>query len=189
MHTANDVLGIDEAKCLRLALRVETDAWKTAYGPARLDIFIACEPSYPEKIDAFGCWVLSFRANISDIDVKYADDSGIPVGVRVLNVLSVLVREDHHISVHAWVERVLCPPEVTCSIVDVQDFVAIGAILDEAERIALTWSKFFVLIAKQLTQYVVFQLREEALQQCVILSTCRQYTITHLQCHVFFVVQ
>ena len=90
MHTANNILGIDEAKCLGLALRVETDAWKTAYGPARLDIFIACEPSYPEKIDVFGCWVLSFWANISDIDVKYANDSGIPVGVRVLNVLSVL---------------------------------------------------------------------------------------------------
>ena len=188
MHTANNILGIDEAKCLRLALRVETNAWKTAYGPARLDIFIACEPSYPEKIDVFGCWVLSFRANISDINVKYTDDSGIPVGVRVLNVLSVLVREDHHISMHAWVERVLCPLEVICSIVDAQDFVAIDAILDEAERIALTWSKLFVLIAKQLTQYVVFQLWEEALQQCVILSTCRQYTITHLQCHVFFAV-
>ena len=67
--------------------------------------------------------------------------------------------------------------------------MAIDAILDEAERIALTWSKFFVLIAKQPTQYMVFQLREEALQQCVTLSTCRQYTITHLQCRVFFVVR
>ena len=118
MHTANDVLGIDEAKCLRLTLRVETDARKTAHGPARLDISIACEPSHPEKINVFGCWILSFRANISNINVKYADDSGIPVGVRVLNVLGVLMREDHHIRMHAWVERVLCPPEVICSIVD-----------------------------------------------------------------------
>ena len=100
MHTVNNILRIDEAKCLGLTLRVETNAWKMAYSPARLDIFIACEPLYPEKIDAFGCWVLSCWANISDIDVKYTDDSGIPVGVRVLNVLSVLVREDHHISVH-----------------------------------------------------------------------------------------
>ena len=116
LHATNDFLGIDEAKCFRLILRVETNAGKATHGPARLDISIACKPSHPEKIDAFGCWILlPFQVDISNIDVKYADDSGVPIGLRVL---SVLMREDHHICVHAWVERALCPPEVMGGIVD-----------------------------------------------------------------------
>ena len=48
--------------------------------------------------------------------MKYADDLGVPIELRVL---SVLVREDHHICMHAWVERALCPPpEVMGGIVD-----------------------------------------------------------------------
>ena len=115
MHATNDVLGIEEPERLRLALRVEADAGQTAHSPAGHDISIAREPLHPEKVNAFGCWIFPFRANIPGVDVKYADDLGIPVGVGVLNIL---VREDHHICVHAWVERILGPPEVVCSIVD-----------------------------------------------------------------------
>ena len=80
MHPANNILGIDEAEHFRLTLRVETDAREATHSPAGLDISIAHEPSYPEKGDASKCWILPFRPNIPDIDVKDADDAGVPVG-------------------------------------------------------------------------------------------------------------
>ena len=115
MHPANDTFRVDEAECFRLALRVETNTGQTAHSPAGLDISIVCEPSHPEKVDASGCWILPFQANIPDIHVKHADNLSVPVGVGILDVL---MREDHHIRMHPWVERVLRLPKVVCSIVD-----------------------------------------------------------------------
>lgn len=70
MLPANNILGIDETERFRLTLRVETDAREATAG---LDGSIAHEPSYSEKVDASKCWILPFRPNILDIDVKDAD--------------------------------------------------------------------------------------------------------------------
>lgn len=57
-----------------------------------------------------------------------------------------------------WVDGILCPPKVVCSIVDTQDLVSVNAIVDEGQPIALCLRELFVMIAKQTPEYVVLQL-------------------------------
>ena len=86
MHATNDLLGFNESKSLRFVMRIKTDTGQTAYSPACLQVPITCEPSHPQEINMFGHWSPHFRANIPDINMKYSDDSRVPVGVGVLDV-------------------------------------------------------------------------------------------------------
>ena len=86
MHAMNDLLGFDESKSLRFIMRIKTNTGQTAYSPACLQVPIMCEPSHPQEIDMFGHWSLHFWVNIPDINMKYSDDSHVPVGVGDLDV-------------------------------------------------------------------------------------------------------
>ena len=86
MCRANNLLWVNESECLRLALRIETDAGQATHSPAGLDISIAREPSHPEKIDPSGRVIAEFRATVLDIRVKYTNDLCVPVRVGVLDI-------------------------------------------------------------------------------------------------------
>ena len=60
----------------------------------------SCPASFSRILNQ-GSSILPFQPDMLNIDVKYTNDSGVPIEVRVLNVL---VREDHHIRVHVWAE-------------------------------------------------------------------------------------
>lgn len=70
--------------------------------------------------------------------MKYADDLSIPIWMFVvLTVIVILMRQEHDEGVSTWVDRVLCAPNVICSIVHVQDLVEMYAIAFKAQHVML----------------------------------------------------
>ena len=104
VHSSNDHLGIEEAKCTQIIAVIESNARKTFRGPGGGCIHTPYQPMNPQNVHSPN------PSLIVHIHMKNTNDPCIPVGMEVFAFF--LMCEHHDVSMRVWVEGVLIAAQV-----------------------------------------------------------------------------
>ena len=125
-------------------------------------------PDQTTKPYVLGGVVGRFSSNVQHLGIKYPKNMGIPIRVCI----TTCFRWVHHdVAACSWINWVLIPPDVICSVVDTKHLGQVYPIIknEDAPAISVRVFLFISIIIKfeQVTEQVIFQLLDKIL--CLLL--------------------